>query len=360
VIKKEKTSVKKKTPVPKNQPIDFRLKENRQLGFDRFYRFHCETRDCSPDLFVKSWVADQFEFDFEKRCTLAFFEGATEGGTTVMVLTDKFPVLTSDLKPVINYYRKHKNKLLFSKDCRYRRIVFEEFLLSVGKSLKPYGSLGAFVKSCLTSFDPKINYTNLRNKCLSEWYHWGRLGNWNFCEALLRFIEAPLEPPTMEFAKGPSHRSGWAFSIGRDDLTGKRISKADCEMLEDKAREYIYACDFPNAGFFTLETASCNYKRQFKGSRYGGCYIDEHYDRLIQGKNEWAEYKAIWDKCLEGRYEQLPRSLLVEANNPNTDRAYRKDWVKSLRDFGQMPRVEAWYSKEPQRWVSLKEMPFYK
>ena len=53
--------------------IDYRDIEYRKVGFDKFYEFHCLTNDCSPDIAVEKWIADDMGFDFEKRCVLGLF-----------------------------------------------------------------------------------------------------------------------------------------------------------------------------------------------------------------------------------------------------------------------------------------------
>lgn len=355
----QSTSAKPLTPkakIDKVGRVDYRLKKHRQLGFDQFYRFHCATNDCSPDIAVERWIADDCGFDFEKRCVLGLFHGAAYAGPTEAIFAENFPVLTGDAGPIIEFYQAHKKRLIFSPDCKYRRLVFERFLQSVCDAIAPYGTLGTYIRSCFTAADPRENYRTLQTKCIGDWFNWGRMGHWCFSEAIARFIDAPIEPPTMEFAKGKSHRSGWAFCLGRDDLTGDQISKADCAYLEQAAADYMATCDFPNANFFTLETACCNYKRQHKGSRYGGCYIDEQYDDIIEARHNWAEYDWLWDKYLEGRAAVIPSSLLYEANHAIAGRAYMKDWVKCLKDYGRIPRVEAWLEGQPQSWVPLKQL----
>lgn len=336
--------------------IDYRDPQYRQLGFDKFYEFHCVTNDCSPDIAVEKWIADNLGFSYEKRCVMALFHGATYAGPCESMFADKFPIFTSDATPQIEFFLKEKKRLLFSPDCKYRKIVFDKFLQSVGDSIKPYGTLGNFISSCLQSADRVKNYTDLKKKCQSEWFHWGRMGHWCFSEALERFIDAPITPPTMEFADGKSHRSGWAFCIGRDDLTGENISAADCEMLERSAAEYIQNKNFPRANFFTLETACCNYKRQHKGSRYALCYIDEQYEETMQMMKDWPEYEWLWNKYLEGRKSVIPSSLLYE-NSEFSKRnvgAYHKSWNRSLAEFGQMPRVECLISGKSQEWGPIE------
>ena len=335
-----------------NNRIDYRLKENRQAGFDAFYRFHCLTNDYSPDISVETWMSNDMGFDYEKRCVMGLFHGATYAGPCESMFADRFPVMTSDVQPVIEFFQEHKSRLLFSPDCRYRKMVFERFLASVGESLKPYGTLGNFIESCFTSDDWQVNYVMLKQRCEREWFHWGRMGHWCFSEALSRFVSAPILPPSMEFKDGKSHRSGWAFCIGRDDLTDGIVTKSDCRMLEQSASDYIEGLDYEdNVGFFSLETACCNYKRQHMGSRYGGCYIDEQYAETMLMKKDWPEYAWLWGKYLEGRRAVMPASLLYE-NSGYVNRAssYDASWNKALKDFGRIPRVEAWCNEQPQKW----------
>nr|QMP83388.1 MAG: hypothetical protein [Caudoviricetes sp.] len=338
---------------------DYRLLENRQEGFDKFYEFHCITNDCSPDIAVERWIADDLDYDFEKRCVMGLFHGATYAGPCETMFSDKFPIINSEVQPVVDFFFEHKQRLLFSPDCKYRKMVFDKFLYSVGESIKPYGTLGKFISSCFESDDKFKNYDTLKKKCQDNWFHWGRMGHWCFSEAIARFIDAPILPSTMEFNEGKSHRSGWAFCIGRDDLVGDNVSKEEVEYLEETAAEYIKDKTYKNAGLFTLETACCNYKRQHKGSRYGGCYVDEQQWEINHMRNLWPEYNWLWDKYMEGRQAVIPSSLLFE-NFPQTlPDAYCKDWVNCLKDHGRIPRIEAYFNNEPQKWVSIKNMPFY-
>lgn len=333
--------------------VDWRLQ--RQAGFDLFYRFHCVTNDCSPDLAVERWICDQGSFDFEKRCVMALFHGATYAGPCESMFADRFPKLTHDVSGITAFFNQAKQRLLFSPDCKYRKLVFPEFLASVGASIKPFGTLGRFIASCLESGNPQVNYLKLKEQCQGAWYHWGRMGHWCFSEALRRLLDAPIDAPDMEFKDGKSHRSGWAFCIGRDDLVGDRVIAKDLAMLESTASSYLMTCNFPRADRFTLETACCNYKRQHKGSRYGGCYIDEQHYETVQMMHDWPEYKWLWELYLDGRKAVLPHSLLFELSGAKPP-AYRKDWNRVLQDWGRMPRVEAWANRTPQLWCNLEEI----
>lgn len=339
-----------------NAIVDYRAQEHRLAGFDAFYYFHCLTNDFSPDITVESWIADDLSFDYEKRCVMGLFHGATYAGPCESMFADRFPVMTANVQPIIDFFQQHKPRLLFSPDCKYRKIVFEQFLASVGQSIKPYGTLGNFIRSCFTSNNWQQNYLTLKQRCQKEWFHWGRMGHWCFSEALTHFINAPIEPPDMEFKDGKSHRSGWAFCIGLDDLTGDSISKEACQYLEQTASDYIRGLRFTkNAGFFSLETACCNYKRQHKGSRYGGCYIDEQYEEMQQMMKDWPEYDWLWSKYLEGRQAVIPSSLLFENSQfVGKASAYDTSWNRSLKDHGRIPRVEAWLNNEPQKWGAYR------
>ena len=338
--------------------VDYRDIKYRQAGFDKYYEFHCVTNDCAPDIAVETWLSDDLDFSFEKRCTLSLYHGSSRGGPFETIIADKFPLFTDDASGPIEFFLENKKRLIFSPDCKYRKLVYDKFLYSVAQSVKPYGTLGNFISSCLQSDDKIKNYNMLKEKCQSEWFHWGRMGHWGLSESLARFIDAPIQAPTMEFAEGASHRSGWAFCVGRDDLIGNSISKADCQMLEEKAAEYISDKKFPRASFFTLETACCNFKRQYKGSRYGGCYIDEQHNDIMLMEKYWPDYGWLGDKYFEGREKLMPHSLLFEKSGSNFEEAYCRDWVHVLKDYGRIPRVEAYFNNEKQVWGHLKDMPF--
>lgn len=334
---------------------DYRLLENRSEGFDLFYKFHLQTNDWSPDISCTKWVADQLGFDYERRCTMAFFYGALYASPYEMLFSELFPTLTYDNIPQLTeFYQDNKKRLLFASDAKYRKMVFEKFLESVRESLKLSGTLGKFILgSCAVPGDPISDYRALQRECFDKWFHWGRMGHWCFSEAYNYYSDHPITPPTMEFATGKSHRSGWAFCVGRDDLVGEKVSASDIEYLERSAAEYLKTVKHPMANMYTLETACCNYKRQHKGSRYGGCYIDEQYDDLMMFRNNWPEYSWIADKYLEARQHIIPKAMRYEDNVHATEHAYMKDWKYGLRDHGRMLRAEAWHNGESQRWDSL-------
>ena len=341
---------------------DYRKPKHRWTGFDRYFEYEYKTNDAAPDVVVEAWLSDELDFDFEQRCVLALFHGAVYSGATETIFAVHFPKFDTNANPIIDFYRKNHERLPFSRDCKYRRMVFDQFLNSIAQSVKKYGSLGQLVASCFDSDDKKANYTQLQRLCFDEWYHWGRMGHWCFAEALYNIIKAPIDPPTMEFFKGSSHRKGWAFCLNRDDLAGKRISKENSDFLELKAAKYIASLHHPNANFFTLETACCNYKRQHTGSRYGGSYIDLQYDDIQWARKKWSELDYVWDAYMRGRRAVLPASLLYESETfkgqEASEYAYIKSWNKALRDYGRIPRVEAWFEGKPQVWTELENLPF--
>ena len=347
--------------------IDYRNPEYRRLGFDKFYEFHVATNDCSPDIAVERWIADTQEYDFEKRCVMALFHGATYAGPCETMFADKFPVFSKKIIPAaVEFFNTEKKRLLFSADCKYRKMVFPKFLESVGDSLM-FCTLGEKIKSLMHHATPEKNYLALQEWCMKNWYHWGRMGHWCFSEALFRFTDLPINPPTMEFGPGgKSHTAGWAFCIGRDDLVDRaeNLTPQEIKELDVSAKLYMewFKETFPKltlASYFTLETACCNYKRQHKGSRYGGCYIDEQYDEIMYMKNLWPEYNWLWNLYMEGRRVVIPASLLFEKYDRTTKKAYMTDWCNALKDWGRIPRIEAWQNKEQQVWQKIELMPWY-
>lgn len=339
--------------------IDYRKLENRQTGFNLFYNFHLETNDWSPDISCSKWILDnklqpRDHSSYDRRTTMAFFYGALYASPYEYLFAHLFPILTYDNIPdLVKFYQDNKKRFLFASDAKYRKMVFEKFMESVRESIKDYESLGEFVRMHTYPYsNSETAYLKLQEACFDKWFHWGRMGHWCFSEAFNHYNEI-LSPPTMEFATGKSHRSGWAFCVGRDDLVAEKVSKADIEYLETSATEYLKTVNHPMANRYTLETACCNYKRQHKGSRYGGCYIDEQYDDLIIFKKNWPEYSFITDLYMEARQHIIPKQMRYEDNVHHTEHSYMKDWRRCLKDHGRILRAEAWHKKETQKWDTL-------
>ncbi len=359
--------------------IDYRLPANRKLGFTKFYQFMVETEDCSPDIAVETWLADHLKMTFEQRCVMAFFHGAAYEGSTEVIMAVKFPIMTAETIPEMIAFHdanftdgqgldpaKQIKRLTRSPDAmhRWREPDFAKFMMSVAESIKPYKTLGGYIKSCFIDETPEANYAMLQLACTRDWKFWGRMGHWCFSEALHRFIKAPINPPTMEFADGKGIRQGFAFCLDRDDLV-EHATADDIKWMEGKATAFLHQFECllghtKNVNRFTLETCCCNYKRQHKGSRYGGCYVDEQYDALVQMKRDWPEYTWLADAYIQGRKAVLPNSLLYELNDHDTDHAHVKTWNRALVDYGRMPRVEAYFNETPQQWTDLEHMDFAK
>ena len=120
-----------------NTELDYRLFEHRQEGFDQFYRFHCLTNDYSPDIAVETWMADDMDFDWEKRCVMALFHGATYAGPCESMFADRFPIMTADVQPQIEFFQEHKSRLLFHKcgfpnQLRSSEATMPERMVSLG------------------------------------------------------------------------------------------------------------------------------------------------------------------------------------------------------------------------------------
>lgn len=333
-------------------------RNHRQEAFDLFYRFHCETGDYNADVVVERHMSDKENADFEKRCTLAFFHGATYAAPCEIIFAENFPTLTpKTLNEASRFFRANKNRLHFSGDCKYRKLVFPEFLQSVGVSLTPFQTLGTLVQHFTGKGTPGINYLKLKQYCQGDWYHWGRMGHWCFSEALRILADVKIDSAGMELEEADSPRAGWAFVIGRDDLAEGPLNIKDRRYLERTAADYLQKCRFKNANVFSLETACCNFKRQFKGSRYAGCYFDLQWDESEDMRQKFPEYEPLRKSFMQSRAAIFPNSLLYEFSPDfrNNAPAFDSSWNKTMKDYGRMPRVEAYYAGEAQRWGRLEQ-----
>ena len=353
--------------------IDYRGLEYRWAGFDWYYRFTTCNYDSTADLVCEKWVADRNHFSIPERTALAFWFGAV-GSPSSMIFTKKFGNFNKNsAKAILEFFEKNKSRISFASDARYRKINFQPFIKSVCDSLSHTDTIYEYVLDKFTQRTSAVgnqhqaNYNTLSECCRNDWQQWGRMGHWCFAEALKHFTQFPIKPPTMEFGPtGKSHTSGWLLAIEKHRLKRDQILELDKPDLEIQAHSYIVRVreNFPSfykeADYFTLETACCNYKRQHRGTRYAGCYIDELYDDLQVLKKDWPEYSELYEQYMKARWNVLPKPLLYEANkdfNPSKP-AYQISWHKAFMEFGRMPRVEAWANGKPQRWCDISDLGY--
>jgi len=352
--------------------LDYRLLGNRWNGFLQYYQFTTEAEDSTADLVCENYVAKQLGLDQETRLTLAFWFGAV-GSPTSMILTEEFgPIIPSTIPKIVEYFKINKQRLSFASDAKYRKIHFESFIYSIQEIIKRYGSLALYIHYMINGQNEPIQvYNNLSNACRRDWYQWGRMGHWCFAEALSHFTDFSISPPTMEFGPGgESHTAGWILAQQKDWIEfgfGNGLDDNGITHMETGAKFFIDWAKNQNWGnkdninYFTLETACCNYKRQHKGSRYAGCYIDELYDDLQIMYQDWPEKRKLFDLYMKGRLEKLPVNLLYEMNNDYNPLkpAYQKTWHKAFMKHGRMPRVETWFNNcNRQRWCDINELGY--
>jgi hypothetical protein len=355
--------------------IDYRKLDHRWEGFDWYYKFTTQMEDSTADLVCENYVGNVlYQFDIEERSTLAFWFGAI-GSPSSMIFTKKFGNFKAiQYQEIMEFFEKNKKRISFASDAKYRKIHFEPFISSVCNSL---GSISIYQyiankviqRTSGLSDMPYVIYDALSEDCKRDWDQWGRMGHWCFSEALNMYTSFPVKPRTMEFgATGKSHTAGWVmanekawFESDHVEINDEVISKfeIDAKRYITDTAESKYS-DYKNINFYTLETACCNYKRQHKGSRYAGCYIDELYDDIMILKENWPEYEDMANDYLTARIKNLPHSLLYERSadfDPNKP-AYQKSWHQAFMEHGRMPRVEAWANNQKQRWCDIHDLNY--
>jgi len=351
--------------------IDYRKLEHRWEGFDWYYKFTTQNADSTADLVCENHVANELDFTDQSKVALAFWFGAM-GSPSSSIFAHKFGNFNSDSFPsIMNFFEENKGRISFASDAKYRKIHFKQFIESVCNSLGNK-SIYDFTIEQLWKVVGKPSdmaydhYKSLHINCLENWWQWGRMGQWCFSEALNTYTLFKILPDKMEFGpEGKSHTAGWVLANEKRWLDSRHTEineKAICEF-EDWADSYINRTHFTHTldvNYYTLETACCNYKRQHKGSRYAGCYIDELYDDLQTLKEDWPEYDFLYSKFMEARKRTLPSGLLYENSKDFDSRkpAYQKSWHNAFKDYGRIPRVEAWANNQTQRWCDITELGY--
>ena len=353
--------------------IDYKKRENRWLGFDNYYKFTTATEDSTADLVCERRVAQlHLRFTPEDMVALSFWFGAVGSPASIIFAKNFGNFSGNSFNAIMHFFEENKHRISFASDAKYRKIHFEQFIKSLCNSLGNKTIYG-FVVDRLTQYtgtldqQPYLTYNALHDNCIDNWWQWGRMGQWCFAEALNSYTDIPILPRNMEFGEqGKSHTAGWLLANEKRWLDSNHtdLSQEAITDFENWAKDYLTSLKAQgytkNVNFYTLETACCNYKRQHKGSRYAGCYIDELYDDLQKFNKDWPEYIDVYYAFMEARQAVLPNDLLYENSDdfvPNKP-AYQESWHEAFMEYGRMPRVEAWINKDKQRWCDLVELGY--
>lgn len=300
---------------------DYRLKENRQECFKRYYVAQVMTGDIDPAYSTLRWLFDKkFAKTMEDRYWWSFLYGVTYCVPTVFYITSYFPHYPPNLRDLGAWHKENWQKLHYETDRRYCKGHLVEMVSSyrrlVGKNQED------FFMNCLELPDPETCFNIVWDR-LSQLNRFGRYSLFYYTETLARCCGFPIECSSMMFGDkgGKSHTNGMLMALGHDSLVDnvKRWSPALLSYLDKHAERLMHLIRTKHPGVpvdrWYMETSLCAFKGLFRRRRYMGYYLDRGQHNLLKMQER-----------TKGEVDMYPLWLLRKQLVPNKYRGEDNGW----------------------------------
>jgi len=313
--------------------LDFREPKYRREVFLNFYGFHLKYKAHPGAVYyTMPYISDVLNYTQEQKLWMAFINGCGQNIVTTKIILDEFPDLTTyNHKDFNKWFREHYTKLGWDTDRRYIKNKLEDVIEHYIKELDGRTQLEYF-EGVMGTKDPHINFENLWQNVMTNFYTFGRLATFSYLE-YLRIVGLNIDCNSLfidDIDGSKSHRNGLCKVLGRDDLdwhtksnpdfkgyTKEQLNwlKGEGESLLDDAKEKFKNEPFYNdISYFTLESTLCCYKSWHRPNRrYPNVYNDMFYGRIISAESKWngeKDFSIFW----EARKKYLPTKLRLEDN----------------------------------------------
>tara|TARA_R110000822_G_scaffold310532_1_gene443763 strand:- start:971 stop:1930 length:960 start_codon:yes stop_codon:yes gene_type:complete len=293
--------------------MDYRVKENRLAGFEKWYKWSIKYNDCDPSIYLLNYLFDRFEHNIEQKLWICFLYGTTYYLPTAWIIWNEFP----DYE-LVDYDRLKKwnddnySRLRYQTDTKYNKGYLPQQFLSYKKWIESYNPSNLQYDK-FNSY-PKDTFEIIWNEIKNNLYKFGRYTTWFYMQSLHSCAKIPLEPNNLklnDYSGSRSHRNGLLYAIGQDSLIDKKLSNKQYNILEYKSKNILNNINsFKKTNFYEMETALCSFKKVFRRSRgrYLGYYLDRQAEEIK--KVEQDDWNGIdWNVFWQGREECLKENL---------------------------------------------------
>jgi hypothetical protein len=336
--------------------MDFRKAEYRREVFLRFYEFHTKYKAHPGAVYyTMPYLFEAFNLNTEQKYWLCFLNGVCQNIITTWEIFNRFPEVPKDknrLDELSIFFRANYKKFGWDTDRRYVKNQFEKCVEKYMELLAGGTQEEYFDAYC--NENATVNFDNLWNVVMSQFYLFGRLSTFSYLE-YLKIAGLNIECSTLflfDLDGSKSHRNGLCKVLGRDDLDWHSSNPAfnGYEKTHLKALEYegeILLQEAKargiDASYFTLESTLCCYKSWYrKNRRYPNVYNDMFYERILRNEREWGRKNFLFREI---RQSCLPPHLLIEEN---------------YRDPGLKPEKQNWFRDTGEVIMMDKEWHCFK
>jgi hypothetical protein len=284
--------------------------------------------DCDPALFMTSYFFDRFEFNLEQKYWLCWIYGTTYHWPTTYVIWNEFPDFNLvGQKRLENWNSENYKRLRYQTDTKWNKghlptmfKSYRENVLKSGNSQHQY-----FQNLRSNPNDWNANFWNIYNTINKDFFKFGRYSTWFYLQILKQCVGVQVEPDSLLLSDGgsESHRNGFLYAIGKEDLIDTKIPKDQFDEFEKIAKEILGETRkrFPDVDhkidFFAMETCLCSFKKLFRirDGRYLGYYLDRQSEEIKKVEQDgWIGIN--WTPLWQCREEIVDRKWLTNAIDP--------------------------------------------
>lgn len=288
--------------------IDWRLPENRQESFLKFYRFHLRYKSHPGCVYaLLPAIADAYDLDEHQRAWLVWLNGNTQNVVTSLLLLEAAP--TPDRwADAVSFWNTHFKSLEWDTDRRHQK---SKFGVATEKWAATTGQFAAYgwLEAGMNGWDDTWRYA-------FDQPYMGRLSSWSMIEYARILLPGVPDAGTwmLEDKSGSkSHRNGIATVAGYDAVYWDEDVPDMLGLVSDLrsyADELLAQVDHPDAGRLTMESALCTWKSWHKPNRrYPNVYSDMMYNRIRKAESRFGKrFDLLW----EARRDHLPDYLRLE------------------------------------------------
>lgn len=285
--------------------LDYRKPENRGKYFTQLYTMNLEHK-VMPGLVYLYFpeLASRLNLTEEQKLWFATLNGFTQNPITTLRMFDQLPNLPTEAELVKfdKWFNENWETLNFDSDRLKNKRNTVVGIRSYVELVKEYGSQ-------VKLWDKTATYSALWARA-RRIYSFGRLSCFSYLE-YVKIMGYGTDCDDLMFYDlegSRSHRNGWFFMTGRDNLIWDRRHTGgidrdsnpdyDPELLFETMptetrlylRNYNLLTPHPDATNFTLESQCCQFKNGFFGRRYPGVYADMAWDRI-----KWYDERRMSD-----------------------------------------------------------------
>jgi hypothetical protein len=345
--------------------LDYRLTENREEAFIKWFHWSIIYDDCDPAIFMTNYLFDRFEHNREQKLWIAWLYGTTYYFPTTWVIWNEFPDFELvDQARIDAWNTANFKRLRYQTDTKYNK----GHLGSQYKSYREWTfSRGTTQESAFASLlqgSDQENFKRVFEEVSGNLYKFGRYTTWFYLQTLKQCCGMNIDPPNLileDYSGSRSHRNGLCYAVGKDDWVDQKLSDLQIAHLNKRAAVILeevkrrVAETRPSSlhlvDYFTMETALCSFKKIFRVNRgrYLGYYLDRQAEEISTvEKDGWDGifWKPLWDSRNEHpvlmHHPELREGRVVEGR------------MSHFVDFGTIERLEFLYPDDIPTMSSLE------